>query len=260
MLALEHRQLTPDPENVRRRITGIASLADSINEYGLMQNLVVRPSPHKGQYYIVAGERRWHAIALLIEQGRWPREEAIPALCVDSDGVWENLVENHQRSDVPPWEVGNRFIELLDAGRTQTEIAGRLRMATGRVSRLVAIAKGLAPETINYLQKQPTRWTLADLYRIAGMRLPAKHTSIEEPEPDVEAQLKYAKSLLGEKKGRNVRKARPAGNKQREAVWRRFKKLRDEYAPKTGQERRIIAAVVAYLTGKSRTLKLDQEL
>ena len=44
----------------------LAELADSIREQGILQPLIVRPSPTTdgAQYEIVAGERRWRAARL----------------------------------------------------------------------------------------------------------------------------------------------------------------------------------------------------
>jgi hypothetical protein len=55
--------LQPSPRNPRRRLDGVAELAESIREYGLLQPIVVR-SVDEG-YQVVAGHRRLEAVRAL---------------------------------------------------------------------------------------------------------------------------------------------------------------------------------------------------
>lgn len=255
MHAVVHGQLFPDPEQVRRRIRGLNQLADSIAEYGLLENLVVREHPsERGAYYIVAGERRWQAIGILIKQGRWNANKPIPVMVVSTDGVWENIVENDLRQEVTPWDLGFKFCALLDAGTTQQEIAARLHTVQGRVSRHVQIARGLAPEAIAFCERLPgTRWTVTDLLRVS--KLVKKGGDIERPEPDVEKQLATLKRVAGLRGTRRVRTRRGESKDEKEAVFKRFKKLRDEVGV-SGEYQHVVDAVVDYLAGKTRRLKV----
>ena len=55
-------EVEPDKEQPRKVFedSALAELASSIMEHGVLQPIVVRPSP-RGGYKIVAGERRWRA-------------------------------------------------------------------------------------------------------------------------------------------------------------------------------------------------------
>ena len=78
-------EIEPDKNQPRKAFddTALSELAASITEHGVLQPIVVRPSP-AGGYIIVAGERRWRAARLagLTE---------IPALIKDLDPVEEAL-------------------------------------------------------------------------------------------------------------------------------------------------------------------------
>jgi len=77
-----HAQIQPDTLNPRKFTAedeeGIAELAESIARDDLLENLVIRPAGADGVHRLVAGERRWRAIAKLIEDGRWARAQACP--------------------------------------------------------------------------------------------------------------------------------------------------------------------------------------
>lgn len=251
-----YAHIAPDPQQVRRRIRGITELADSIAEHGLLQNIVLRPDPTVNNLFlVVAGERRYQAIGLLIKDGRWPREKPVPAICLNTDGVWENIVENEHRQDVPPWELGHRYCELLDTGRTQIEIAARTGTTQGRVSRHIQMAQGLAPETIALLNKTSTHWTFGDLYKVS--KLLKAGQSIEERVPDVEAQIAAVKRLAGVKGSRKVRAKRSELKSDRDRVFTRYKKLRDMVMHCGTKEDRAIESIVNYLSGKDGRLKLE---
>lgn len=49
---------------------GIEQLAQEILAVGLMENMTVAYAPcERGEYKIIAGERRWRALNLLLEKG-----------------------------------------------------------------------------------------------------------------------------------------------------------------------------------------------
>ena len=94
-------EIEPDKNQPRKAFddTALSELAASITEHGVLQPIVVRPSP-AGGYIIVAGERRWRAARLagLTE---------IPALIKDisdTQAMEIALIENLQREDLDPVE------------------------------------------------------------------------------------------------------------------------------------------------------------
>ena len=105
--------LKPSPSQPRRLFNknSINELADSIKAKGLVQPLVVRPSPSDANSYeIIAGERRWRAaqIAQLHE---------VPAVIRnfnDTEALEIAIIENVQRSDLSPIEEAAGYKRLIE--------------------------------------------------------------------------------------------------------------------------------------------------
>jgi len=119
----------------------LAELAESIRSQGIMQPILVRPiDPSKGQYEIIAGERRFRAAQLagLNEVPVLVREVA------DEHAAAMALIENIQREDLNPLEEAQGVKRLLDEfGLTHEQAAtaiGRSRSATSNLLRLLNLA------------------------------------------------------------------------------------------------------------------------
>lgn len=108
----------------------IAALADSIADKGVLQPILVRPSP-KGGYQIVAGERRWRA-------AQRARLHEIPALVrelTDRETLEISIVENVQRADLDPVEEARAYRQLVDRfGHSQDEIARAVSKSRSHVA------------------------------------------------------------------------------------------------------------------------------
>ena len=120
----------------------LAELADSIRSQGIMQPILVRPiDAAKGQYEIIAGERRFRAAQLagLTEVPVLVREVA------DENAAAMALIENIQREDLNPLEEAHGVKRLLDEfGLTHEQAAtaiGRSRSATSNLLRLLNLAQ-----------------------------------------------------------------------------------------------------------------------
>lgn len=116
---------------------GIAALADSIKQHGLLQPLLVRP--YGNSYQIVAGERRWRAARML---GLSEVPVQIREL-TDSETMQIALIENLQRENLNPIEEAKGYSELIEQyDMTQEEVAktvGRSRSAVANAMRLLAL-------------------------------------------------------------------------------------------------------------------------
>ncbi len=108
--------IRPNPRNPRRQFDddGIAELADSIKEKGIIQPILVRPLKDIADIYeIIAGERRWRA-------AQRAGLHQVPVRIIeasDRDALELAIVENVQRSDL------NAIEEALGYERLGTEFA-----------------------------------------------------------------------------------------------------------------------------------------
>jgi ParB family chromosome partitioning protein len=99
----------------------IAELAESIRAKGVLQPILVRPSPEAaGRYEIIAGERRWRA-------ARLAGLESLPAVVReldDRESLEIAIIENVQRADLNPMEEADAYRALMDRfARTQESVA-----------------------------------------------------------------------------------------------------------------------------------------
>lgn len=116
--------ITPNPRQPRREFDedSIAELADSINEVGLLQPVVVRPVM-PGHYELIVGERRWRAA----QQANLDRIPAIVRETPETDLLRDALIENLHREQLNPLEEAAAYQQLLDDfGATHDQLAKRI--------------------------------------------------------------------------------------------------------------------------------------
>ena len=130
-------EIVRNPNQPRRYFDpeAIATLAESIRQYGVLNPLTVRRTG-TGGYELVAGERRLRAarVAGLTD---------VPCLLINADGEDSSviaLVENLQRRDLDFFEEANGFKRLIEqfgltqeeaarkVGKTQSAVANKLRL------------------------------------------------------------------------------------------------------------------------------------
>ena len=130
-------EIVRNPNQPRRYFDpeAIATLAESIRQYGVLNPLSVRRTGNGG-YELVAGERRLRAarVAGLTD---------VPCLLINADGEDSSviaLVENLQRRDLDFFEEANGFKRLIEqfgltqeeaarkVGKTQSAVANKLRL------------------------------------------------------------------------------------------------------------------------------------
>jgi len=120
----------------------ITELAESIQQHGILQPILVRPFGDQ-RYQIVAGERRWRA-AKRIGLSEVP---VIIRDLTDSEASQFALIENLQRENLNPIEEAAGYQVLMNEfGMTQEEVAktvGRSRPAVANALRLLNLPKSV---------------------------------------------------------------------------------------------------------------------
>jgi len=97
----------------------IETLAQSIEQHGLIHPLAVKESAEKkGCYRVIAGRRRYEAVKLL----GWKNVE-VTVYADDADDAAIALAENVNREDMHPLDEAETFKRLQDEGKTVEEIA-----------------------------------------------------------------------------------------------------------------------------------------
>lgn len=144
------RSIVPNPLQPRQEFSEdeLRELVDSIRENGLLQPLVVRPSPTaKNRYELVAGERRFRSLQTL----GWDDAPVMVREVDDETLLVLALVENLQREALNPLEEAEGYQKLADRFElTQEEIAravGKNRSTVANTLRLL----NLPPSVRKYL-------------------------------------------------------------------------------------------------------------
>ncbi len=139
---IKMKAIVPNPLQPRRSFTEaeLAELAGSIQANGLLQPLVVRPSPGTAdRYELVAGERRFRAISRL----GWDDVPVLVREASDETLLVLAMVENLQREALNPMEEAEGYQMLVDRfGMTQAEIAdsvGKDRSTVANILRLLRL-------------------------------------------------------------------------------------------------------------------------
>jgi len=134
------RAIVPNPLQPRQEFSEaeLKELVDSIRENGLLQPLVVRPSPTaEKRYELVAGERRFRSLQAL----GWEDAPVMVREVDDETLLVLALVENLQREALNPLEEAEGYQKLADQfDLTQEEIAsavGKNRSTVANTLRLL---------------------------------------------------------------------------------------------------------------------------
>ncbi|NKC02224.1 MAG: ParB/RepB/Spo0J family partition protein [Pseudomonadales bacterium] len=112
----------PDPDQPRKEFdeTALKELSDSIKEQGVLQPIAVGPADDEGRHMIKQGERRWRASCLadgVIE---------IPAFIDVKSDSYGQMIENIQREDLQPMEIGLWICAKIEAGAKAKEVGEKL--------------------------------------------------------------------------------------------------------------------------------------
>ncbi len=122
--------ISPNPRQPRKRFDeqGLAALAGSLGERGMLQPVLVRPRPG-GRYELIAGERRWRAAQL----ASLPSVPALVRSGDDGETLELALIENMAREDLNPIEEARACAALVEELGLTREDVGR-RVGRGRVA------------------------------------------------------------------------------------------------------------------------------
>jgi len=167
---------------------GIEELAGEILMYGLKQNLELIYEPCElGEYRIVAGERRWLALKMLVQQGYKEFEMATSKLTTPQEADEEqveiiianayrvktikDIIEEEQRlkACLERMKAEGKKIKGYDlqSGRLRDVISSMLKMSKTKIAQIESVNNNLIPEFKEELSKE--RLTFSAAYALSGM-------------------------------------------------------------------------------------------
>ena len=147
VVELKLDQVIPDPDQPRQTFDedSLLDLAQSIQENGLLQPIVVQPTDKAEQYKIVIGERRWRA-------HQFTDKDFIPALIRspnDVDILALQIIENNQREDVAPLEEAKALQKMVDLAGSKKQVAEAIGRSPSWLSKRLSLLN--APDAVQNL-------------------------------------------------------------------------------------------------------------
>ena len=124
-------QIRPNPDQPRKALGDLRELTESIRVKGVLEPLLVRFVPREDCYYIISGERRYHAA-----RAAGLREvPSIEKMADDAETLEIALIENIQRKDLTPFEEADGLYRLAEQfDYTHDDVAKKIGRARSSVS------------------------------------------------------------------------------------------------------------------------------
>lgn len=245
---LDPFELVSSPGQARKTFTGISELATSIKQHGLLYKPRVKFIA--GRWVITMGERRVRAIRKLIELGHWnglieceidPTEDEL-----ESD--WKGIIENVQREEVPIWQLGRHYSDLIKQGVADRQmIAHQIGKSPGTVSRAIRIADGLHPNIIEDLERR-----LPDMVSVTLLMRMSTMLNLDTLEPDLDRQRKALNLYFNRSE---ITKKRSKRSPMNNVILHRYNRLKDGYHRVPPDAQPYLDAIVNYLGGFSKSLE-----
>lgn len=166
----------------------IDKLAQEILTVGLLENMTVMYAPcERGEYRIIAGERRWRALQLLLKKGyeefeiatcqiksiAEEHEEMVNIIMANAyrDKTMTDLLQEEQQLRKSLQYMKDNGLTLqgytLDSGRLRDVIASIMQMSGTKIAQIDSINERLIPEFTEQLKEG--RLTFSAAYEISGM-------------------------------------------------------------------------------------------
>jgi ParB family chromosome partitioning protein len=139
-------KIRPNPDQPRKFLGDLRELTDSIREKGVLEPLLVRFVPRDDCYYIISGERRYHA-----SRAAGLREvPCIEKIADDAETLELALIENLQRKDLTAFEEADGLQRLAEQFEyTHEDIAKKIAKARSSVTETMSIR--VIPEELRKL-------------------------------------------------------------------------------------------------------------
>lgn len=193
-LKILHHHIAANPLNPRRAFEDIEALADTIEAAGdVLQNLVVFPPDAEGVHVLADGERRWRAVGLLIDQGRWPRDRPLPCRQREHDESQTDflaLVANGQRQNLSILEEARAYLRLTEAqGWSAREAALKTGRDVRTVQEMLKVLREAPAEAIGWCEQGRFTWE-----ELRGL---VRTPKAPEPPPAAEPEQRDIEEIAG---------------------------------------------------------------
>ncbi len=161
-------KLTPFKNQARKSFNeeSLKKLSDTIKQHGIKQPLtIIKNRDKEGFYEVVSGERRLRAAKIA-------NLKKVPCIIIKSEKDAEeiSLIENIQREDLNPIELGNAYKKLIELGfcKSMAEVANKVGVNKSLVVELIGYAS--FPKSIKELIIEKDRFSRDFLRSLKGKK------------------------------------------------------------------------------------------
>lgn len=206
------RKIYPNKRNFYG-VQDVEKLAQEILAEGLLENMAVTHAPcDEGEYRIIAGEKRWRALCLLVESGhkefemvtcqiRQPaseHEEMVQLIMANSyrDKTVADILEEERQLKEALTYMQQKGLTMggykLDSGRLRDVIADMMQASGTKIAQIESINNRLIPEFTKELKEG--RLTFSAAYEISGMSADGQQEMLAKYQEDGNLTLKEVKA------------------------------------------------------------------
>lgn len=189
-------EIHPNPYQPRKNMDdhGLAELAASIREKGIIQPLLVRKDGENGGYELIAGERRLRAA----KRAGLDEVPVIVKTASAEDRLELALIENIQRENLNPIEEAIAYRRLSDEfGLTQEEVArkvGKDRSTVANIMRLL-----LLPDFVKQ-DMADNRYSMGHARVLLGLATPEEIKDVRDRIVAEGLTVRQVEMIVGSKK------------------------------------------------------------
>ena len=203
-IKIDIQDIQPDPNQPRKHFDqeGLAELAESIKQRGVIQPVIVRFDAGNN-VLLIAGERRYRA-------AKMAGLSSLPAIVKNDDKPNEiALIENIQREDLKPMEEAEALAQLMaEYEYTQEQLAKVVGKSRTRVTQLLSLNR--LPEEIKAECRETNTFSRRLLVEVAGQKSP-------EEMRDLFKQVK--KNNLSSEQIRSLKKRPPQIRRRKASIF-----------------------------------------
>ncbi len=129
-------KIRPNPDQPRKLLGDLRDLTASIKEKGVLEPLLVRFVPREDAYYIISGERRFHAASA----AGLTEVPCIEKIADESETLEIALIENLQRKDLTAFEEADGLQRLAEQfSYTHEDIARKISKSRSSVTETLSL-------------------------------------------------------------------------------------------------------------------------
>jgi ParB family chromosome partitioning protein len=188
VIPIKITDLIPSSDNFYS-VDKIAELKTSIEMFGVLQNLIVKPLDG-GKYEIIAGHRRHAACVELAAEGKIEFEYVPCGIQSECDEIKERILlimtnsTTRELSDFEKMKQAEELTKYFTALKKRDSLTGRVRdlvaealnVSSAQVARMTAITNNLAPELKAELEAG--RIGLSAAYELSGATVDAQREAL----------------------------------------------------------------------------------